>query len=333
MAKGQTALSHEFDFGSHLRAQGIKPLYKRTIETVQVNLGRRCNQMCTHCHVAAGPDRREVMPRAVVEQIVRLIEASPGVKTVDLTGGAPELHPEFTALIRAVRSLGRKVIVRSNLTVHTEAGMEEMGEFLGTQGVEITASLPCYTESNVDQQRGDGTFERSIETLTRFNRLGYGRPDSKLVLNLVYNPGGPFLPGPQATLEQAYKEELGNRYGILFNHLYTITNMPINRFAEKLAQADQETTYMSMLVDTFNPKTVDEVMCKTLVSVDWQGKLYDCDFNQVLDLPSKLTEGRPRSDVFALESLADFKGCPISTGPHCFGCTAGAGSSCVGALQ
>jgi radical SAM/Cys-rich protein len=267
------------------------------------------------------------MSRETAEDCLRVLEFA-GIPTLDLTGGAPELNPHFRFLVREGRRLGRRVIDRSNLTILLAAGHEDLPEFLAEQRVEVVASLPCYLEENCDRQRGAGVYRQSIEALRRLNRLGYGRPGSGLVLHLVYNPVGPALPPPQAELEAAYRRELRGRHGIDFNHLYTITNMPISRFLDDLVRSGQYEAYMERLVAAFNPATVGGLMCRTTLSVDWQGRLYDCDFNQMLELG--VAAGLPRH-IRDFDRQA-FANRPIVTGRHCFGCTAGQGSSCQGSL-
>jgi len=317
------------DFDSMLVRHGVGPLRRAAVTTLQVNVGKRCNQACHHCHVEAGPTRTEIMGEAVATRVLELLAASPDVAIVDLTGGAPELNPHFRRLVREAGRLGRHVIDRCNLTVLLEPGMEDLPEFLATHAVEVTASLPCYGPENVEKQRGRGVFDKSIAALRRLNALGYGRPDSALVLNLVYNPVGAFLPPPQAELEARYKDELLGAFGIEFHRLFTLTNMPIKRFAEFLARQGQEEAYASLLVNHFNPATVPGLMCRSLVSVGWDGSLYDCDFNQMLEMP--LGAGVPT--IWELDALDALARRPVATGSHCFGCTAGAGSSCGGTLQ
>ncbi|MDQ1314748.1 MAG: hypothetical protein QG662_857 [Pseudomonadota bacterium] len=309
-----------------LQATDFPPLHRDRLATLQVNLGYRCNQVCLHCHVNAGPNRTEEMADATVELIPRVLAAR-GISTLDLTGGAPELHPRFRWLVEAARRLGVKVIDRCNLTILSEPGQEDLADFLAAQGVEIVASLPCYLEENVDGQRGKGVFERSIAGLGQLNALGYGKACSGLNLNLVYNPLGPSLPPPQAGLEAAYKTELEARYGIVFNRLYSLANMPILRFGSTLVSRGQFADYMQLLKASHNPGNLEQVMCRELVSVDWRGRLYDCDFNQMLGLPLQ-----------GLATLADLldrdaAGLPIQIADHCYGCTAGQGSSCGGALD
>jgi len=313
-------------FEDILALHGKAPLARRRVGTLQVNVGKRCNQACHHCHVDAGPKRTEQMTRATAERVLELLEASPEVDTVDITGGAPELNPNFRMLVEGVRQLGRTTIDRCNLTVLWEDGMEWLPAFLADNQVALTCSLPCYTAKNVDQQRGKGVFDKSLEALRLLNRRGYAVDGSSLTLNLVYNPVGAFLPPGQASLEADYKREL-LALGIEFNHLFTITNMPIKRFAADLARSGKEREYMGLLVNHFNPAAVDGLMCRSLVSVGWDGRLYDCDFNQMLEI--ELPRPAPRT-IHDLESLADLEGAAIATASHCFGCTAGAGSSCGG---
>ena len=314
-------------FGDTLVDFGKGALCAGSIRVLQLNLGKVCNQTCAHCHVDAGPDRRESMSRDTAEDCIRAL-ASTDIPTLDLTGGAPELNPHFRWLVSEARRLDRHVIDRSNLTVLVAPGLEDLPEFLAAQGVEVVASLPCYLQENCDRQRGEGVFQRSIEALRRLNALGYGRSDTGLILTLVYNPLGPTLPPPQQSLEAEYRNELRSRYGIEFSRLITITNMPISRFLEDLLRTGQYEAYMQKLIDAFNPATTEYVMCRTTLSVDWRGFLYDCDFNQMLDLP--VAAGAPNHirdfDRGTLDNRA------IMTGRHCFGCTAGSGSSCQGTL-
>jgi radical SAM/Cys-rich protein len=315
-------------FEETLRAHGRAPLLRERPTTLQVNVGKRCNQACHHCHVEAGPLRTERMDGRVAGRVIRVLAASPGVEWLDVTGGAPELSPHFRTLVREARALGRGVIDRCNLTVLFEPGQEDTAEFLAEQGVRVVASLPCYTKENVEAQRGRGVFAKSIEALQRLNDLGYGLPGSPLVLDLVYNPLGPFLPPDQSALERRYRTELADAFGIHFHHLLTIANMPIKRFADALARDGQTEAYLSLLVNHFNPDTVDGLMCRTLVSVGFDGRLYDCDFHQMQEVPL----GAGARTIFDVDDLDGLRGRPIATAPHCFGCTAGAGSSCGGAL-
>jgi radical SAM/Cys-rich protein len=312
-----------------LRSIDFPRLRRRRLETLQVNLGYRCNQSCLHCHVAAGPNRTEMMDGDNAALVLEVLKAR-GIGTLDLTGGAPELSPHFRDLVRGARALGVRVIDRCNLTILSEPGQEDLAEFLAQQGVEITASLPCYSRDNVDRQRGDGVFERSIAGLQRLNALGYGDGASGLVLNLVYNPQGPSLPPPQEALEQDYKRELMEHFGIRFDHLFALTNMPIQRFGSTLVSKGSFDDYMALLRDSCRPENLETVMCRTLVSVDWQGLLHDCDFNQMLGLPAGLA-GQPRAHLRDL-LRHDPEGEAIRVAGHCYGCTAGQGSSCGGAL-
>ncbi|WP_107851753.1 arsenosugar biosynthesis radical SAM (seleno)protein ArsS [Oceanimonas marisflavi] len=304
------------------------PLRRDRLDTLQVNLGYKCNMKCVHCHVAAGPHRTEMMDRQTLALIPRVLQAR-GIGTLDLTGGAPEMHSGFRALVREARKLGVKVIDRCNLTILLEPGHEDLAAFLAENRVEIVASLPCYAMENVDKQRGKGSFDKSIVALQQLNALGYGKPGSGLMLNLVYNPQGPSLPPPQDELEAAYRRELHGHFGIEFNRLFALANMPIKRFGDYLISKRQFHDYMKLLKNNFSADNLASVMCKNLISVDWQGYLYDCDFNQQLGLPLA-GEGRPH-----LESLLreDYVGCPIRVAGHCHGCTAGQGSSCGGALD
>jgi len=316
------------DFARALADHGVAPLRRSAIAILQVNVGRRCDLACHHCHVEAGPKRTEAMAAATAERVLELLARSPGLATLDLTGGAPELHDAFRPLVRGARALGRRVIDRCNLTVLELPGQEDTADFLAEQRVRVVASLPCYTAANVDHQRGRGVFARSIDALRRLNALGYGRPGSGLELDLVYNPLGAALPPPEAELETRYRSELRALHGIEFGRLLTLTNMPIKRFAHQLEREGRADEYMGLLVNHFNPATVPGLMCRDLVSVGWDGSLHDCDFNQMLEIP---LGGRARS-VFDVESLDGLAGEEIATAAHCFGCTAGAGSSCGGAL-
>lgn len=306
------------------------PIRRRRLDTLQVNLGYRCNQACLHCHVNAGPTRTEMMDAATVSLVVEVLRARK-LSVLDLTGGAPELNPHFRDLVRAARSAGVHVIDRCNLTILSEPGQEDLAAFLAEHDVEITASLPCYSAANVDRQRGDGVFERSIVGLRRLNELGYGQDDAALVLNLVYNPQGPSLPPPQGTLEEAYKRELFRHFGIRFHRLFVLTNMPIQRFGSALLSKGTFTDYMQLLRGAYRPENLDTVMCRGLMSVDWRGDLYDCDFNQMLGLRARL-DGIERPHLRDL-LRTDGGEAPIAIADHCYGCTAGQGSSCAGALQ
>ena len=321
-----SAMPLPMTFEESLAASSLFPLHPTGIEILQINVGKKCNQTCRHCHVDAGPDRTEVMPRAVVERCLSIL-AETDIPTLDITGGAPELHPDFREMVLRARSLGRHVIDRCNLTVLLLPNYASLAEFLAENRVEITSSLPHYRASTTDAQRGDGVFEESIEALRRLNKLGYGDPNSGLVLNLVTNPVGAFLPGSQEALERNWRQQLGKRFGVRFNSLYTITNMPISRFLEWLEQTGNLAPYMARLINAFNPKAAESVMCRNTVSVGWDGTLYDCDFNQMLELA---IDKRTSQSVFDFDLGALNKRC-IAVGPHCFGCTAGAGSSCGGA--
>lgn len=306
------------------------PAIKRgKLETLQVNLGYLCNQQCLHCHVNAGPKRKEIMSSETVEQLIDFLKNS-AVKRLDLTGGAPEMNPNFQYLVTEARKLDVDVIDRCNLTILFEPGQENLAEFLADNKVEVVASLPCYLKDNVDKQRGKGVFDASIEGLKRLNQLGYGQVDSGLVLELMYNPQGPSLPPSQFELETAYRERLKADHGIVFSHLYTLTNMPIQRFGSMLISKGEFEAYMQLLRDNFSQQNLDNVMCRSLISIDWQGYVYDCDFNQMLDLPAPLSD-KPKTHIKDLLEQ-DITGKTIVVKDHCYGCTAGQGSSCGGAL-
>jgi radical SAM/Cys-rich protein len=313
-----------------IRHYGFPAIRRRKLETLQVNLGYRCNQSCVHCHANAGPKRTEQMSRQTVTDVLAFMEIS-GVKRLDLTGGAPELNPHFRDLVRRARSLGVNVSDRCNLTILSEPGQEDLADFLAQQGVEVVASLPCYQEANVDRQRGKGVFERSLRALVQLNALGYGREGDTLELSLVYNPQGAVLPPSQASLEASYRRELGERYGIVFTRLYTIANMPIQRFGSTLVSKGQFADYMALLQGAYRSENLEAVMCRSLISVDWRGYVYDCDFNQMLDLPLAI-QGRARPHLTDLIGRT-LSGNPITVRDHCYGCTAGQGSSCGGALN
>lgn len=315
-----------------LETIAFPPLQRKGVDTLQVNLGYRCNQQCLHCHVNAGPNRKEQMAAETIDIIIELLD-SHRIQNLDLTGGAPEMHPDFRRLVRAARARGVRVIDRCNLTILEEPDQEGLAEFLAEQGVEVVASLPCYLQENVDAQRGKGVFDTSIRALQRLNALGYGSDPDKC-LNLVYNPQGPVLPPPQAVLEQDYKQRLSSEYGVVFNRLLTITNMPINRFGSTLLSRGQFNEYMQLLRDAHLDANLDSVMCRTLISVDWQGVLYDCDFNQMLGLPMQPVAQGSSERPLSISDLATMtsKGLPIVVRGHCYGCTAGQGSSCGGSL-
>ena len=315
-----------------LQKTDFPPLARATLQTLQVNLGYRCNQSCVHCHVNAGPKRTEEMSGETVDALLAFLDASPTVSTLDLTGGAPELNPHFRRLVVAARARGLHVIDRCNLTILFEPGQQGLAEFLAEQRVEVVASLPCYLEDNVDRQRGKGVFATSIRALRRLNELGYGQAGGERVLSLVYNPQGPSLPPPQAALEAAYREHLGEEFGIVFTRLFTLANMPIQRFGSTLVSKGEFTRYMDLLRAAHRDENLAGVMCRSLVSVDWQGDLYDCDFNQQLGLPLAAPDGRPRLHI-TQATAATLAGLPIRVAAHCWGCTAGQGSSCGGALD
>jgi radical SAM/Cys-rich protein len=312
-----------------MRRYGFPALRRSRLETLQVNLGYKCNQACLHCHVNASPDRKEMMARETLSDVLAFLGVG-AVKKLDITGGAPELNPHFRELVRRARELGVHVMDRCNLTVLEEAGQESLAEFLAAERVEVIASLPCYLEENVERQRGKGVFERSIRALRRLNGLGYGRGGG-LALHLVYNPQGPSLPPPQAGLEADYKRVLGERYGVAFDRLYTLANMPIQRFGSSLVSRGQFNDYMALLRGAHRDENLESVMCRTLLSVDWQGYVYDCDFNQMLGLPL-VVAGRRRVHLSELIGR-DLAGNAIAVRDHCYGCTAGQGSSCGGALD
>jgi radical SAM/Cys-rich protein len=312
------------------RALGFPPLVRDRLATLQVNLGYRCNQACGHCHVEAGPKRTETMSAQTVADVLAFLERE-GIADLDLTGGAPELHPMFRHLVTEARRLGAAVTDRCNLTVLEEPDQGDLAGFLASQGVAIIASLPCYLEDNVDRQRGKGTFSASLRALRRLNGLGYGRPGSGLTLDLVFNPPDDSLPPPQGELEPAYKRELDSRYGIVFNRLLTLANMPIRRFANRLAAQGRYHGYLELLRRAHDPANLERVMCRSLISVDWQGQVYDCDFNQMLGLPLQ-TAGIDRPHISRLKT-ASLNGLKVRVADHCYGCTAGQGSSCGGALQ
>ncbi len=330
-----------------LKESDFPAIYRGEVETLQVNLGYLCNQTCQHCHVDAGPRRKEIMDEKTIHTVLDYLQAKK-VKTLDLTGGAPEMNPHFRYLVREARKLGVRVIDRCNLTILVEEGYkvnsggreralghEDLAEFLAEQGVEVVASLPCYLSNNVDAQRGIGVFDASINALKKLNVMGYGKDGSGLQLTLVYNPQGPNLPPSQQELEATYKRELRLRFGVTFNQLFTITNMPIKRFGSMLVSKGQFASYMQLLKEAYSEDNLDGVMCRSLISVDWQGYVYDCDFNQMLGLPLVTeSEGgdKKRQHLSALMQR-DIEGEQIVVMDHCYGCTAGQGSSCGGALE
>ena len=312
-----------------LETTDFPPIRRTRLQTLQVNLGYRCNQSCLHCHVNAGPHRREQMARETIDEVIAFLRGS-GIKSLDVTGGAPELHPDFRLLVESVRSLGVQVIDRCNLTILNEPGFVDMAGFLARNQVEIVASLPCYLEENVESQRGKGAYASSIKALQKLNALGYGRPGSGLFLNLMFNPAGAVLPPPQQQLEADYRRELGKRAGIVFNQLFVLANMPIQRFGSTLISSGRFDAYMQLLKSAHQDANLDTVMCRSLISVDWQGYVYDCDFNQMLDLSLQWRQ-QPRVHLREL-TAGELESRPVVVADHCYGCTAGQGSSCGGAL-
>lgn len=307
------------------------PVIRRgRLETLQVNLGYKCNQSCLHCHVNAGPNRTEMMDRETLDAVIRFMDGS-SITTLDLTGGAPEISPLFRTLVSAAHARGVKVIDRCNLTILLEPGQQGIARFLADNRVRIVASMPCYLKENVDKQRGDGVFDTSLAALRLLNGLGYGQAGSGLELDLVFNPQGALLPPPQQALEQDYKNRLAEEYGIHFNHLLTLTNMPIKRFGSTLVSKGKFDAYMALLREAHQDENLSAVMCRSLISIDWQGYVYDCDFNQMLDLPTRL-EQKTRLHISELQA-DDLTGNPIMVADHCYGCTAGQGSGCGGALE
>jgi radical SAM/Cys-rich protein len=312
-----------------LQSIHFPPVTRARLSALQVNLGYRCNQTCVHCHVNAGPHRTEEMDSATVDEVIRFLEVNPGVQTLDLTGGAPELNPHFRRLVVAARQLGRRVIDRCNLTILFEPEMAGLAEFLADQQVEVVASLPCYLEENVDKQRGRGSFDASIEGLQALNALGYG-VHSSLPLSLVYNPQGPTLPPAQNELEGAYRTQLRQRFGIEFTRLLTLANMPIQRFGSQLVSHGKFDHYLALLQVAHRPANLEHIMCRELLSVDWQGHVYDCDFNQQLGLPAGTSVHKQHLRDVNAAALA---GASVRVAAHCYGCTAGQGSSCGGSLE
>jgi radical SAM/Cys-rich protein len=304
-------------------------LNRRAVDVLQVNMGRYCNLACIHCHVESGPTRKEMMSRDSVEAVLSFLSRTE-IPTLDVTGGAPELHPDFDYLVAVARRLGRHVMDRCNLTVVFEPGKEYLPEFFKDHGIELVCSLPCYSEENVDKQRGKGTFDASIRALQLLNQIGYGQPESGLILNLVYNPVEPHLPPPQEKLEQDYRRILREQFGVVFNHLFCLSNMPITRYATHLKLRGEYERYVELLETNFNAATLGQVMCRNLISVGWDGMIYDCDFNQMLDLPMTDDDGKALN-ILSL-SIDQVLNRSIRVGNHCYGCTAGAGSSCGGAL-
>ncbi len=313
-----------------LQSTDFPPITRDDLLTLQVNLGYQCNQSCLHCHVNAGPKRRESMSRETIEDLLGFIDAQQ-IRQLDLTGGAPELNPHFRYLVSEARRRQLHVIDRCNLTILEEPGQEDLADFLAQQQVEIVASMPCYLPENVDAQRGKGVYASSIKALQKLNALGYGKSNSELTLNLMYNPGGPYLPPPQSGLQADYKQKLKQQYNIDFNQLLSLTNMPISRFGSTLVSTGQFDDYMALLKQAFRAENLQTVMCKSLISIDWQGYVYDCDFNQMLDMPLQTADHR-RPRIKDLLNT-DFSQLPIQIADHCYGCTAGQGSSCGGALS
>jgi radical SAM/Cys-rich protein len=312
-------------FEESLSHSGLAPLMARGISTIQVNLGKKCNQSCRHCHVNAGPGRKEMMGGDILDICLNALK-DPDIKAVDITGGAPELHPGYRDFVRRCRAMGKAVLTRCNLTVILENGMGDIPRFFAENSVIVMASLPYYRREETDRMRGPGVFEKSVEVLRRLNAAGYAGEEAGLELNLVYNPAGAFMPPRQGELERVFRDELSKRHGVVFNHLYSITNMPIARFLEYLDASGNYAPYMQKLVNGFNPAAAENVMCRDMVSVGWDGALYDCDFNQMLSLA--VNHGAP-SHIRDWDA-AKLRHREIVTGFHCYGCTAGAGSSCGG---
>ena len=314
-------------FDAALSESKLYPLTATGIAVLQVNVGKLCNQACKHCHVEAGPGRKETMPKQIMQACLKAIEKT-DIPTVDITGGAPEMNPNFKWFVKELRDSSRHAMVRSNLTILAEPDYKNLAGFFAENKVEVVASLPYYSEQTADRQRGSGVFGQSVEALKQLNGIGYGRKDSGLVLNLVYNPAGAFFTPSQKSLEADYKRELLKRYGITFNNLYTITNMPIGRFLNYLNASENYGAYMEKLISGYNPNAASQAMCRHTLSVAWDGSLHDCDFNQMLGM--KVNHGAPSNiEEFDLTKLCNRR---IATGIHCYGCTAGAGSSCGGAV-
>ena len=316
-----------------LQKTDFPPIRRKVLDTLQVNLGYKCNQTCVHCHVNAGPNRTEMMDAETIELILQVIAAR-NIKVLDVTGGAPEMNTHFRYLVKTVRAMSVRVIDRCNLTILFEPGHEDLAQFLADQKVEITASLPCYSQERVDKQRGDGVFDKSIRALQILNSLGYGMPDGERPLSLVFNPQEASLPPNQEQLEIDYKRELAQHFNIQFTQLFAIANMPIQRFGSMLISKGTFSGYMKLLKDNYKSENLGSVMCRSIVSVDWQGYIYDCDFNQMLNMPLSLKRDPGKADKPHLRDLlnTDIEGNPIAIADHCYGCTAGQGSSCGGAL-
>ncbi|MDE3183170.1 MAG: arsenosugar biosynthesis radical SAM protein ArsS [Bacteroidota bacterium] len=315
-------------FQEKLQQSGLYPLKPTGIEIFQVNVGKMCNQTCKHCHVDAGPDRTEIMTKETMQQCIDALRNNPSLKTVDLTGGAPEMNPEFRWFVEEIKKLNKHVIVRCNLTIIlANKKYNDLPEFYKQNNIEVVCSLPFYTKDRTDRQRGNGVFENSIKALQMLNDIGYGKEETGLILNLVYNPAGAFLPPLQQSLEKGYKTALMKEFGIVFNHLFTITNMPINRYMDYLLISNNYEKYMEKLLLAYNPVAAANVMCRNLISVGWDGYLYDCDFNQMLEMKIEI----PSNHVSNF-NVAELNKRNIMIGQHCYGCTAGAGSSCGGAI-
>lgn len=315
---------HSFD--TMLKKHSLD-LKRKIPEILQVNMGKKCNQRCRHCHIDAGPEKTEMMEKDTILKILELLKESNSIHTVDITGGAPELNPHFRSFVQSLSKETKQVIVRSNLTVYFEDGLEDIPAFLAKQKVQINASLPCYLQENVDYQRGQNTFVKCIETIKHLNELGYGKKESGLILNLIHNPVSASLPPEQRALETSYRKVLREKYGLEFNHLYVMTNVPIKRFEHLLHQDGIYNRYLNMLKSSFNPHAAAHIMCRNLLSIGWDGYIYDCDFNQALGLPLKETPHKI-GDLSKFDEII----CDISFSNHCFACTAGAGSSCNGAM-
>jgi radical SAM/Cys-rich protein len=325
---GQTGDFALVPFQQKLDEAGLYPLKPTGIQTFQVNVGKMCNQVCKHCHVDAGPDRKEIMTKEIMQQCLHVLVQNPSLQTVDLTGGAPEMNPHFRWFVEELKKLRRHVIVRCNLTIIlANKKYNDLPQFFAQHGVEVVSSLPFYTQDRTDRQRGNGVFEDSIKALQLLNGVGYGMDNSGLVLNLVYNPAGAFLPPSQEALEKEYKTALMERYGIRFNQLFAITNLPISRYLDYLLTSGNYEKYMEKLVAAYNPGAAANVMCRNTISIGWDGYLYDCDFNQMLDLKVACS-----SKHIADFSMSDLNERSIIIGQHCFGCTAGSGSSCGGTV-
>lgn len=316
-------------FQEKLNENGLYPLRSIGTEILQINLGKMCNQVCTHCHVDAGPDRKEIMTKKTMQQCLDVLKNNPSLKTVDLTGGAPEMNPEFRWFVEEIKKLQRHIIVRCNLTIIlANRKYNDLPQFYKQHKIEVVCSLPCYTQETTDSQRGNHVFEKSIRALHMLNDIGYGKDEAGLILNLVYNPAGAFLPPLQSSLEKEYKNKLLQNFGIQFNQLFAITNLPISRFLDYLLKSNAYESYMQKLVEAFNPSAAAGVMCRNTISVGWDGYLYDCDFNQMLEM--QVDTPSQHISEFDIESLNKRK---IKTGQHCYGCTAGAGSSCSGVVM